>query len=82
MSRNRDILSRAFDNDFAAHLFSISGSQWRNLRVKLTPTFTSGKMKLMFPILVECSKKFQQVLNEPAARGEVQIFFTVWAKFL
>ncbi|PSN38879.1 hypothetical protein C0J52_18964 [Blattella germanica] len=53
----------------SAHLFSITGTRWKNLRVKLTPTFTSGKMKMMFQTLVDCGEGLKTHVLDSAQKG-------------
>lgn len=49
----------------------ISGQKWKNLRVKLTPTFTSGKMKMMYPIMEGCARHFTAALENELADKDV-----------
>jgi cytochrome P450 family 6 len=65
----------------SAHLFSLTGVKWRNLRTKLTPTFTSGKMKMMFQILVDCGNELRTHVEPFAAGGETLEVKDILAKF-
>jgi len=53
------------------HLFLLRGNRWRNLRIKLSPTFTSGKMKMMFQTLVECGHELGSILEKSANNEEI-----------
>jgi len=53
------------------HLFLLGGIRWRNLRVKLSPTFTSGKIKMMFQTLVDCGIELGSILEKSASNEEV-----------
>ncbi|XP_067007539.2 cytochrome P450 6k1 [Anabrus simplex] len=39
------------------NLFVIKGQLWKYLRTKLSPTFTSGRMKKMFSLVANCDKQ-------------------------
>jgi cytochrome P450 family 6 len=63
------------------HLFFLSGIRWRNLRVKLSPTFTSGKMKMMFQTLVDCGIELGSILEKSAANEETIEIKDILARF-
>lgn len=50
-------------------LFNSHGAQWRHMRTKLSPTFTSGKLKGMFPIMKNCGTTLEEYLSARLANG-------------
>ncbi|XP_028982433.1 probable cytochrome P450 6a13 [Diachasma alloeum] len=55
----------------SANLFALDGPRWKDLRKKLTPVFTSGKLKHMFDLILECSDHFEKYLKEQIGNGKV-----------
>lgn len=59
---NRGLYSNERDDPLSATLFTVDGEIWRKMRTKLTPTFTSAKMKYMFPTILGVADKFDTCL--------------------
>jgi cytochrome P450 family 6 len=45
-------------------------SRWKEVRSKLTPGFTAGKLKEMYPLLEEVCKDLLQHLRENNSEGK------------
>lgn len=62
------------NDPFSANLFSSKGQYWRSLRTKLTPSFTSGRLKSMFPLLIDSVNKLVEHISENIPDGGSAVF--------
>lgn len=52
------------DDPISAHMLALDGAEWRERRVKLTPTFTSAKMKTIFDLVDEIGDRFVRAIDK------------------
>ncbi|XP_074041330.1 probable cytochrome P450 6a20 [Leptinotarsa decemlineata] len=55
------------------NIFNLDGNRWKEIRTKITPTFTTGKIKMMFNTMVECSILLEELLQESESDNPVEI---------
>lgn len=61
---DRTIYYNKTDDPISAHLLALQGKEWKDRRAMITPTFTSGKMKIMFEIIEYVSQQFVDTIKK------------------
>lgn len=62
------------DDPLSAHVINLEGEPWKNMRNKISPTFSSSKLKMMFEALTDISDKLVAVIqNETANKAPVEV---------
>lgn len=67
---DRGVYCEPETDPMSATLFALPGEAWKSLRAKLTPAFTSGKLKGMFPIVHKVGDELVRYLKPIADRGD------------
>ncbi|XP_028901104.2 probable cytochrome P450 6a13 [Zeugodacus cucurbitae] len=62
------------DDPLMGNLAAIDGPYWKRLRAKLTPSFTTGKMKFMYPTLIKVAEQLSGVVDRRiSAEGVIDV---------
>jgi cytochrome P450 family 6 len=70
---NRGLYHNEKDDPVSGNLSAIEDDEWRSLRNKLTPTFTSGKIKMMFPLIGEVAEKMIERISIEGKNGSIEV---------
>ncbi|XP_046751461.1 probable cytochrome P450 6a13 [Diprion similis] len=79
--QDRGMFSDEKLDPMSGNLFLTGGPKWRHLRVKFSPTFTSGKIKHMFTIVKEISDNLDKRLTYEAKQNDLVEIKDLMARF-
>lgn len=63
----------------SANIFSLPAHKWKSLRKKLSPTFTTGRLKEMFPIFNKCGEMLKNHVQNYCDNGELMNISNIFA---
>ncbi|XP_075973976.1 cytochrome P450 9e2-like [Anticarsia gemmatalis] len=66
---HRSVFSES-NSFFARNIFSLKGQEWKDMRSTLSPAFTSSKIRLMVPFMVEVGDQMMASLMEKIKTSE------------
>lgn len=78
---DRDFFHNEKLEPLTGHLVALNGDKWRHVRTKLTPTFTSGKMKYMFPTISKLGVRFTDFVHDTIKQNDVVEVKGILARF-
>lgn len=78
---NRGFVHDENFDPLTANLIYIEGQKWKYIRSKLTPTFSSGKLKKMLTLVDECAKMLVNRLGKASEKGEMLEMREVLAQY-
>lgn len=74
---NRGTYYNEKDDPISAHLINIEDESWKSLRQKVAPTFSTGKLKIMFRTICKLSDNLvaaiQRETDAAAAAGQIDV---------
>ncbi|XP_016960477.2 probable cytochrome P450 6a14 [Drosophila biarmipes] len=70
--QDRGAFNNPRDDPLTGHLFSLEGDEWRAMRHKLTPVFTSGKIKHMSGVVVEVGHRLFDAMDKAVTVSRVE----------
>ncbi|KAH8403983.1 hypothetical protein KR215_007511, partial [Drosophila sulfurigaster] len=69
---DRGLFHNVRDDPLTGNLLFLDGEQWRWLRQHLTPVFSSGKMKFMFPTIVKVGEQLSRTAEQSLGEFEAK----------
>ncbi|KAF9810969.1 hypothetical protein SFRURICE_001492 [Spodoptera frugiperda] len=79
--QSRGTYAGGVGDPLAANLFNIFGKRWKTLRLKMTPTFTPGKLKTMYPIVEDIAKQALNYVDVLHSNEETVNFTDFYSKY-
>ncbi|XP_035783645.1 cytochrome P450 6d3-like [Anopheles albimanus] len=79
---DRGVYCDEHGDPFSANLFALPGQRWKNLRARLTPTFTSGQLRNMMPTFMAVGQKLQTEVERLTEQPTVQDLRALMSRFV